>query len=100
MNLELLDDLSNPSLASFASGLAFVFGALIPLLAGAFWNSAMDRLISIVVFVSVGLCLFGGLGAYLGGAPVRKASARVLIGGWVAMGITFGIGKAFGENYA
>jgi VIT1/CCC1 family predicted Fe2+/Mn2+ transporter len=95
-----LDELSNPGQASFASGLAFVFGALIPLLAGAFWNSSIDRLISILVFVSLGLGLFGGLGAYLGGAPVPQASVRVLIGGWVAMGITFGIGKAFGDNFA
>jgi vacuolar iron transporter family protein len=95
-----LDELSNPVQASIASGLAFIFGALIPLLAGAFWSTARDRLISILVFVSFGLALFGGMGAYLGGAPVWKASGRVLLGGWVAMGITFGIGKAFGEQFA
>jgi VIT1/CCC1 family predicted Fe2+/Mn2+ transporter len=42
----------------------------------------------------VGLCLFGFLGAYLGGANVAKGGMRVVIGGWLALGVVYGIGRA------
>jgi VIT1/CCC1 family predicted Fe2+/Mn2+ transporter len=42
------------------------------------------------------LVVSGGLGAFLGGAPIWKGSARVLLGGTLAMGATYGIGLAFG----
>eukprot|EP00475_Leptophrys_vorax_P021650 TRINITY_DN2940_c0_g2_i1.p1 TRINITY_DN2940_c0_g2~~TRINITY_DN2940_c0_g2_i1.p1 ORF type:complete len:264 (+),score=85.44 TRINITY_DN2940_c0_g2_i1:34-825(+) len=93
-----MDELANPAQAAGASFLAFVSGAAIPLLAGAFWTGQTARLISMLIFSSIGLLAFGALGARLGGAPMIKASIRVLIGGLVAMGITFGIGKAFGSS--
>lgn len=36
--------------------------------------------------------------AAAGGAKRVRAALRVLIGGWLAMGITFGVGFLFGEN--
>jgi VIT1/CCC1 family predicted Fe2+/Mn2+ transporter len=42
----------------------------------------------------VGLCLFGFLGAHLGGANVAKGGMRVVIGGWLALGVVYGIGRA------
>jgi VIT1/CCC1 family predicted Fe2+/Mn2+ transporter len=91
-----MDDLANPFQAAGASALAFVLGASIPLLSGSFWNTSEARVISILVFVSIALGLSGALGAYLGGARMHIAAVRVLIGGWVAMGITYGIGALFG----
>eukprot|EP00475_Leptophrys_vorax_P021648 TRINITY_DN2940_c0_g1_i1.p1 TRINITY_DN2940_c0_g1~~TRINITY_DN2940_c0_g1_i1.p1 ORF type:complete len:267 (+),score=74.03 TRINITY_DN2940_c0_g1_i1:205-1005(+) len=93
-----MDELSDPLQAAGASFCAFVTGAAIPLLAGAFWTNQTARLISMLIFTSFGLLAFGALGAKLGGAPMLKASVRMLIGGLVAMGITFGIGKAFGSS--
>lgn len=44
---------------------------------------------------TVGLASFGSLAAYLGGANKLRAAARVLLGGWAAMGITYGVGSLF-----
>lgn len=43
---------------------------------------------------AVGLCLFGFLGAWLGGANVFRGGLRVIVGGWLALGIVYGIGRA------
>ncbi len=37
-------------------------------------------------------------GAYLGGAHKARAAIRVLIGGWLAFAITYGVGKLFGTG--
>jgi VIT1/CCC1 family predicted Fe2+/Mn2+ transporter len=39
--------------------------------------------------------LFGSLGAALGGAKVSKGALRVLVGGCIAMGVTYAVGAAF-----
>ena len=36
------------------------------------------------------LLIFGAVGAWLGGAKRIRAALRVLVGGWLAMGVTFG----------
>eukprot|EP00878_Enallax_costatus_P009907 GHUV01010344.1.p1 GENE.GHUV01010344.1~~GHUV01010344.1.p1 ORF type:complete len:263 (+),score=54.54 GHUV01010344.1:301-1089(+) len=90
-----MDDLANPLQASLTSALAFSLGAAIPLLAGAFVADALIRVLAVTVAATAGLILMGGLGAYLGDASVWKGSARVLIGGWLAMALTYGVGWAF-----
>ncbi|KIZ03149.1 Fe(2+)/(Mn2+) transporter pcl1 [Monoraphidium neglectum] len=90
-----IDDLANPLQASLAGAVSFVFGAAIPLLAGAFVRSNVLRLVAVLLATTAGLLLFGGTGAALGGARVWRGSLRVLIGGWLAMGLTYGIGAAF-----
>ena len=49
---------------------------------------------------TAGLILFGAVGAWLGGASKFKGAMRVLVGGWVAMVITYGIGRFFGVSTA
>lgn len=90
-----IDDLANPIQASVAGFLSFVLGAAVPLLAGAFVRDAVLRIIAVLCAATAGLLLFGGSGAALGGAKVWKGALRVLIGGWAAMGLTYGIGAAF-----
>ncbi len=90
-----LDDLSNPWKASAASALAFVVGAGLPLLSAAFIHDATWRLVSLVLTSTAALAAFGIIGALLGGANWLKGGARVIVGGWIAMGITYGIGRAF-----
>jgi len=46
--------------------------------------------------VLVVLVVTGMLSAYAGGANKTKATIRVVLGGIIAMAITFGIGKLFG----
>ena len=87
------EKLPNPFQAALASALAFAVGAAVPLLGAAFINDYKVRLGVVVAVVSLALLVFGGLGAVLGKAPVVKSSLRVLIGGWLAMGVTFGLTK-------
>lgn len=56
------------------------------------------RVIAVFVASTIGLALFGLLGAALGGARVLVGAVRVVIGGWMAMAATYGIGYAFGVS--
>ncbi|XP_071729890.1 vacuolar iron transporter homolog 4-like [Rutidosis leptorrhynchoides] len=91
------NELPSPTKAALASACAFAFGALMPLLAAAFIHNYHVRLGVVVGVVSVALIGFGCLSAFLGGAPMVKPTLRILIGGWLAMTITFGLTKAVGS---
>ncbi|CAH9078567.1 unnamed protein product [Cuscuta europaea] len=88
--------LANPMQAAAASVVAFVVGAMVPLLAASFITGYKVRVGVVVAAVTAALVGFGWLGAALGGAPRVKAAARVLLGGWVAMAITSGLTKLIG----
>ncbi|KAK6240609.1 hypothetical protein QUC31_015709 [Theobroma cacao] len=90
--------LPNPLQAAAASAVAFAIGAVIPLLGAAFIRDYMVRLTVVLGVVSLALIGFGALGSLLGGAPMLKSSLRVLVGGWLAMGITFGLTKLIGGS--
>lgn len=92
------DGLPNPMQAAAASALAFSVGAMVPLLAACFIREYRVRVAAIVAAVTVALVAFGWLGAALGRAPVMKSAARVLIGGWLAMAVTFGLTKLIGSK--
>ncbi|CAN1175805.1 Vacuolar iron transporter homolog 4 [Linum perenne] len=77
-----------------ASGLAFSVGAMVPLLAASFIRNYKVRLGVMIGAVTVALVVFGWIGAVLGNAPVVKSSLRVLIGGWMAMAVTFALTKS------
>ncbi|GLT32152.1 hypothetical protein SLA2020_068380 [Shorea laevis] len=95
---EKKEDLPNPLQAAAASALAFSAGAMVPLLAASFIREYKVRLGVVVGAVSLALVLFGWLGAVLGKAPVLRSAVRVLVGGWVAMAITFGLTKLIGSS--
>ncbi|XP_028792212.1 vacuolar iron transporter homolog 4-like [Neltuma alba] len=86
--------LPNPFQAAAASAFSFSVGALVPLLAAAFISNYKVRLMVVVFVASLALVVFGGLGAMLGNTPVVRSCFRVLVGGWVAMAITFGLTKS------
>ncbi|RWR82278.1 vacuolar iron transporter 3-like protein [Cinnamomum micranthum f. kanehirae] len=92
--------LPNPVQAAAASALAFSTGAVVPLLAAAFIRRHEVRMGVIGAAVTLALGLFGAIGAKLGKAPMGKSCARVLLGGWLAMAITFGLMKIFGFSEA
>ncbi|XP_021851935.2 vacuolar iron transporter homolog 4 [Spinacia oleracea] len=92
------EGLPNPLQAAFASALAFSVGAMVPLLAASFIQEYKVRLGVVVAAVSMALAVFGWLGAFLGGAPIVRATFRVLFGGWLAMAITFGLTRWMGTN--
>ncbi|KAL8171931.1 hypothetical protein V2J09_023735 [Rumex salicifolius] len=92
------EGLPNPFQAAAASAIAFSGGAVVPLMAAMFIRAYKARLVAVVVAVTVALAAFGWLGAVLGKAPTVRSSLRVLIGGWVAMGVTFGLTKFIGST--
>ncbi|KAJ6863319.1 hypothetical protein NC652_040008 [Populus alba x Populus x berolinensis] len=91
-------NLPSPTQASAASALSFALGASVPVLAASFIGQYKLRLGVVVAAVTVALMAFGWLGAVLGKAPTIKSSLRVLIGGWFAMAITFGLTKSIGST--
>lgn len=93
-----LDELANPLQASVVSALAFTCGAALPLLAGWFVTDQHTRLIAVALATTVGLAGFGLTGSALGGARVILGAMRVLMGGWFAMAVTFGVGKLLGTG--
>jgi VIT1/CCC1 family predicted Fe2+/Mn2+ transporter len=88
-------DLTNPWHAAIASGFSFVVGALIPLAAILISPAAM-HLPATFIGVIIALAITGYLSARVSDAPPIKVVTRVVIGGAIAMAITFGIGTAFG----
>lgn len=88
--------LPSPTQAAMASALSFAVGALVPLLSAAFINNYHLRLAIVVVTVSIALLGFGGISAYLGNAPFVTSSLRVLVGGLLAIGITYGLTRLIG----
>jgi VIT1/CCC1 family predicted Fe2+/Mn2+ transporter len=89
------EDLSSPVHAAIASAISFTIGALIPLFAVVL---AVANLRVAVTFAAVvcALVITGYLSATVGGASRRVAVLRLVIGGALAMAITFGIGHVFG----
>ena len=92
------EKLPNPGKAAIASALAFSVGAVVPLLAAAFIRQHKVRLAVVVILASLALAVFGVVGAVLGRTPAVRSSIRVLIGGWMAMAITFGLTKLIGTT--
>ncbi|KAL6005500.1 hypothetical protein ACLOJK_006067 [Asimina triloba] len=93
---EDVQHLPSPLQAATASSLAFAMGAMVPLLAAAFIKPHKVRLGVVAAAVTMALILFGGVGAKLGRTPMGRSCFRVLVGGWIAMLVTFGIMKLFG----
>jgi VIT1/CCC1 family predicted Fe2+/Mn2+ transporter len=88
---------ANPLQAAFASGLTFTVAAAVPLVAAAVAPETMI-IPAVVVATLVSLAGLGALGAYAGGAPKLRATARVLFWGAAAMAITAGVGRIFGVS--
>ncbi|MFR9751730.1 VIT family protein [Nocardia sp. 004] len=88
-------ELTNPWLAALASAGAFLLGALLPLLA-ILLPPASARIPVTFVAVLVALAITGSVSARLGGSPRGRAVVRVVLGGALAMAITYGIGGLAG----
>ncbi|KAA8537888.1 hypothetical protein F0562_027532 [Nyssa sinensis] len=92
------ESLPNPAQAAAASALAFSIGAMVPLLAASFIRDYKVRIGVVIGAVSLALVVFGWLGAALGRAPAARSSVRVLVGGWLAMAVTFGLTKLIASS--
>ncbi|XP_020222835.1 nodulin-21 [Cajanus cajan] len=90
--------LPNPFHATLASALSFSIGAMVPLLSAAFIADYKKRVIVVVVMASLALVVFGKVVAHLGKTHSVKFCIRFLLGGWIAMSITFGLTKLLGAS--
>ncbi|VVA98397.1 unnamed protein product [Arabis nemorensis] len=95
---EKKERLPNPGQAAMASALAFSVGAAMPLLAAVFIENHKVRMVVVAVVATIALLVFGVTGAVLGKTSVVKSSVRVVIGGWMAMALTFGLTKFIGSE--
>jgi len=89
------DDLTNPVHAAASSALAFAGGSLLPLAAMLLAPTA-SKIYATIVAVVCALTLTGVLGARWGGTPAPRSIARNVVGGLVAMGVTYWIGRLVG----
>lgn len=89
------DELTNPWHAAISSAVSFTVGAMLPLLTILLLPPAI-RIPVTFVAVLIALAITGWVSARLGGANPIRATQRVVIGGALAMAITFAIGHLFG----
>lgn len=89
------DELTNPWHAAWASMIAFTLGALVPLLMISLLPAGVRVALTVVV-VAFALLATGAVSAHLGYSPKGRAMARNVLGGLVAMGVTYGVGMLFG----
>ena len=89
--------LARPMQAAWISAASFAFFAMVPI--GALVVSPPSLRIPVIAAISlVSLATLGGIGGHLGGAPLGRASLRVILGGALAMGVTAIIGRILGVS--
>ncbi|MEV7614621.1 VIT family protein [Streptomyces sp. NPDC089799] len=91
------DQLANPWHAALASFAAFTVGALLPLLAIVLPEPS-QRVPVTVAAVLLALVVCGLLSARLGEAPPRRAVLRNVLGGALAMAVTYAVGSLLGSG--
>jgi len=89
------DELTNPWQAAYASALSFTLGSTLPLLA-ILLPPANIRVPTTFIAVLLALALTGTISARLGGSKRSRAVLRIVLGGALAMAVTFGIGQLLG----
>lgn len=90
-------ELTSPWQAAVSSAVSFTVGAVIPLVA-ILAPPASWRIPVAFVAVLVALALTGATGASLGGSRPWRPMVRVVIGGAIAMAVTFAIGRLVGHT--
>jgi len=88
---------AKPIQAALASGAAFTSGGVLPLLVTLFAPLHYMEY-SLYAFTIVALVVLGAVSAKTGGASVKKAIARIVVWGTIAMGLSALVGYLFGVN--
>jgi VIT1/CCC1 family predicted Fe2+/Mn2+ transporter len=88
---------AKPLQAALASGLAFIFGGILPVLATLFVPLPQMVLLQYIIALTF-LVTLGTVAAKAGGSSVQRAVLRVVFWGTAAMGVTAYIGHLFGVN--
>ena len=93
------DQLTNPWHAALASLVSFTLGAVLPLVTILLFSPNLRAVVTAVA-VAVALAGTGFTSARIGGSRARPAVLRVVIGGVLAMAVTYGIGSLVGGAMA
>lgn len=93
------DDLVSPWQAAVSSAISFTLGALLPLLA-ILLPPPEWRVPVTFVAVLIALGVTGTISAHLGGASRGRAALRLVIGGALALAVTWLIGTLLGTTVA
>jgi VIT1/CCC1 family predicted Fe2+/Mn2+ transporter len=88
---------AKPIQAALASGGAFTFGGILPLIVAVFFP-LKNMEYSLYVFAIIFLIILGVIAAKTGGSSISKAIIRITFWGTVAMGLTALVGYLFGVN--
>ncbi|WP_040833922.1 VIT1/CCC1 transporter family protein [Nocardia brevicatena] len=88
-------EFTNPWHAAFSSAVSFALGAILPLVA-ILLPPVSARIPVTVCAVLVALALTGSVSARLGGSSRPRAAVRLVLGGALAMCVTYGIGQLAG----
>jgi len=91
------EDLVSPWQAALSSAVAFTLGALLPLLAILLPPPGWRIPITFVAVLAA-LTITGAVSAHLGGSSKVRASLHLVIGGALALAVTFGIGTLLGTS--
>lgn len=91
------NDLTNPWHAAVASALSFTVGAIIPIVV-IFFTPNSFRILATFIAVIVALIITGSISAHYSGASKRATTKRVLVGGIIAMAVTYLIGHLIGSS--
>lgn len=90
------DELTNPWHAAGSSAVAFTLGSILPLVA-ILLPPAHARVAVTFVVVLIALAITGVVSAKLGSFRMPRAVARLVLGGALAMAVTFAIGQLVGS---
>lgn len=89
-------ELTNPWAAALSSAVAFLLGSIFPLVAVVVAPAGARGLVILIATV-VALCVTGGISAMLSEGSTVRSVTRLVVGGALAMAITYGLGYLFGE---
>lgn len=91
------NDLTSPWAAALSSLVSFVAGSALPFLTMLAFPPA-TRIMATIIAVMGALALTGWVSAWLGEAPRTRAVVRLMVGGALALALTYGIGHVFGVS--
>lgn len=89
------EDVVSPWHAAFASFVAFLLGALLPMAAILLPPPGLRVPITVAATI-IALAVTGTIAAHIGGSSRTRAALRVVIGGALALAVTFAIGRLLG----
>jgi VIT1/CCC1 family predicted Fe2+/Mn2+ transporter len=89
--------IARPWQAAWLSAVSFAVGAVAPVLAITLAPDTIAVPATVAVTIAL-LVVAGGVASHLGRSRIRAGAIRVAIGGAVAMGVTWAVGRALGAN--